>query len=155
MKKFIILAVIIVVTSLIMAFSTEMSPGSNISQTHVLGIPVVSLGEGDFAWLSVGAGTGVLVVGAAGVGVVVFGFIGAGVLFGTGQAACGLIAFGQAAVGLVLVLGQLGLGLVGAGQVIIGGLGWAQGRLAFDGEEFLQKLNADFNRTLSFGSGDG
>jgi hypothetical protein len=80
----------------------------------------------------------------------VYGWAGAGLLFATGQACCGLIALGQAALGIVLVLGQLGTGIVGAGQVIIGGFGWAQGRLAFDGKALILSLRDDLDDTLRF-----
>lgn len=137
MKNFVILAVLIVVTTAALGFTTEMAVSGTTSRTRVLGAPVASLGEADFSWISIGAGSGVIVLGA-GVGVVAFTLIGAGLLFGTGQVTAGFIA------------GQAGTGLVGAGQVVVGALGWAQGRLAMDGEEFIKSFNKDLNETLKF-----
>ncbi len=146
MKRFIIVAVLIILSSLALGLSTEMDG----STTRVLDIPVVSVGGGDWAWLKIGGGPGVLFVGAAGYGIVVFAFIGAGLLLGTGQATAGMIAFGQAGLGIVAFLGQAGTGLISAGQVVIGGLGWAQGRGALDGEEFIKQLSTDLDDLFSF-----
>ena len=82
------------------------------SESEFLGVPVVSMVEDQWAWLTIGAGTGVLVVGAGGAGLVTFTLYGAGLLFGTGQVTAGLICMGQAGLGLVLFLGQAGTGLV-------------------------------------------
>lgn len=120
------------------------------SESEFLGVPIVSMAEGDWAWLTIGAGTGVLVVGVGGAGLVAFTLYGAGLLFGTGQVTAGLICMGQAGLGLVLFLGQAGTGLVCAGQVVIGGLGWGQGRLAMDGEAFIKKLDNDITDLLRF-----
>ena len=150
MKRFVIVAVIIVVTALVLGLSAERAPGSTQSITHFLGAPVVSLAEGGWAWLSLGAGTGVLVIGVGGAGLVTFTLAGAGLFFGTGQITAGMMCMGQAGLGIVLFLGQAGTGLVGAGQVVIGLLGWAQGRAAKDGEEFIRKLNDDVNDLLRF-----
>jgi hypothetical protein len=149
MKRFVLLSVIIVITTVILALTTEMGSSGSISETRILGAPVVTLADDTFSWIAFGAGAGVIVLGA-GVGVVAFTVIGAGLLFGTGQVTAGCIAMGQAGLGLVAFLGQAGTGLVGAGQVVIGALGWAQGRLAMDGEQFIKDLNADLNETLKF-----
>lgn len=148
MKNFVIIAVLIVATSAVLAFTTEMTTSGTVSRTRVLDTPVVSLAESEFAWISVG-GAGVIVLGV-GFGIVAFTLYGAGLLFGTGQVTAGLIAMGQAGLGLVAFLGQAGTGLVGAGQVVIGALGWAQGRLAMDGEQFIKDLSKDLNQTLKF-----
>jgi hypothetical protein len=149
MKRFALLAVIIIVTSLVLGLTTTMAPGGDVSQSQVMGMPVVSL-SGTTGWLTIGGGAGVLMVGFGGVGLVTFTLYGAGLLFGTGQATAGSICMGQAGLGLVAFLGQAGTGLVGAGQVIVGGLGWAQGRLAFDGKEFILGLNADLDDLFRF-----
>jgi hypothetical protein len=127
-----------------------MAPGARVSESQVLGMPVVSLTDRTTGWLAIGGGSGMLIVGLAGVGLVTFTLAGAGLLFGTGQITAGMICMGQAGLGVVAFLGQAGTGLVGAGQVIVGGLGWAQGRLAFDGEEFIKGLNADLGDLFRF-----
>lgn len=149
MKRFALLAVIIVATSLGLGLTTTMAPDGQVSQSRFMGLPVVSL-SGPTGWLTIGDGSGVLLVGFGGVGVVTFTLIGAGLLFGTGQVAAGSICMGQAGLGLVAFLGQAGTGLVGAGQVIVGGLGWAQGRLAFDGKAFILGLNSDLDDLFRF-----
>ncbi len=147
MKRFAILSGAIVVTALgLWAMGTLFG----IDPRPVLGLPPLASIDGGPAWLSVGAGVGVLVVGLAGAGVVSFTLYGAGLLFSTGQLTVGLIALGQLGVGLILFLGQVGGGLVGAGQAVGGGLVWGQGSLGFDGKTFIQDLNADVTDLMRF-----
>lgn len=149
MKRFAVLAVLIIITSLALGLTTTMAVGGQVSRSRVMGLPVVSLSSAT-GWLTIGNGSGVLMVGLGGVGIVAFTLAGAGLLFATGQVAAGSICMGQAGLGLVAFLGQAGTGLVGAGQVIVGGLGWAQGRLAFDGKAFILGLNADLDDLFRF-----
>jgi hypothetical protein len=154
LKRFFLLSGFIVATALGLALVTDYAPsredGGSVSRAHVLGLPVVAVGTSDPAWLAVGTGQGILVVGIGGVGVVTFGFYGAGILFATGQGAIGLFAIGQLAVGVVFVICQLGVGLSGIGQVLAGGLVVGQGTLGADGEPYLRRLNEDVNGLLSW-----
>jgi hypothetical protein len=152
MKRFALLLVIIIVTAL--AFwpitSTPMGDGQ-VTATQVLGIPVLGAGTGQFCWLSIGMGQGVLFVGILGAGVVSIALaVGGGLLFGIGQATCGLIAVGQLAIGVVCTLAQLGTGATGAGQLIVGLLVKGQVELGKDGGSFLRQLREDLNEVLAF-----
>jgi hypothetical protein len=149
MKSFGLISGFVIVTAILFAVIGP-SPGTR----PVLGMPVIGDSD-DFdrpAWLQVGGGTGVLVVGIGGAGVVTYGLYGAGVLFATGQAAVGLFAIGQLAFGLVFVICQMGAAMSGVGQGIVGVQVSGQGTLGGDGDAFLTRLNADAERILSFTS---
>ncbi len=147
MKRFGVLSGFIIVTAIAFAIMGP-TPGSQ----PVLGMPVLGVGDQDPAWLQVGGGTGVLVVGIGGAGVVTYGLYGLGVLFATGQAAAGLFAIGQLAFGLIFVICQMGAALTGVGQGIVGVQVAGQGTLGGDGEEFLTRLQDDAEKVLAFTS---
>ena len=93
MKHFFILLAVIIATSVVFAGITLLG---DTTTTEVLGMQVVSAGNFDQpAWLCVGGGAGVLVVGVGGVGVVSITLYGAGLLFATGQLAVGLLCIAQ------------------------------------------------------------
>ena len=150
MKRFGVLLGIIVLTSLAFWPITGMRDGS-VASTQVLGMPVLGVGTGEFCWLTLGFGTGVLFVGLAGAGAVGIGLAaGGGLLFGSGQVAAGTIAVGQLALGILFVIGQLGFGVAGVGQLIVGVLVKGQADLGKNGGPFLQKLSEDLNEALTF-----
>jgi hypothetical protein len=150
MKRFGVLLGIIVLTSLAFWPITGMRDGS-VASTQVLGMPVLGVGTGEFCWLTLGFGTGVLFVGLAGAGAVGIGLAaGGGLLFGSGQVAAGTIAVGQLALGILFVIGQLGFGVAGVGQLIVGVLVKGQAELGKNGGPFLQKLDEDLNEALTF-----
>jgi len=114
------------------------------------GLPALRVMSQEPAWLAVGSGAGVLMVGMGGVGVVAITLYGAGLLFATGQLAVGIMAAGQVGLGLLLWLGQAGGALLSAGQVVGGGLVWGQGQLGWDGEKFFTMLHEDLTDLFSF-----
>lgn len=136
MKRFATLLVVIVITAFLMWGTTALLGPATDSE--VFGIRVV--GAGSFSWLTVGAGTGVLVVGVGGVGVVSIGLMGgAGILFGCGQVAAGSLVIGQLAVGVVATLAQVGVGLTGMGQLLGGFLVEGQVGLGFKDGDFSRR----------------
>ncbi len=158
MKRFGVLSGFIIVTAIAFAIMGP-TPGSG----KVLGMPVLGVAEpfdgmqvsdvveAGPAWLQVGMGTGVLVVGIGGAGVVTYSVYGVGVLFATGQAAAGLFAIGQFALGLFLVICQFGAGLTGIGQGVAG-VRVAGGTLGGDGKALLRRLQDDAEKILAFTS---
>ncbi|CAN5186003.1 hypothetical protein BH09MYX1_BH09MYX1_56990 [soil metagenome] len=144
MKRFIILAVILGVTSALLYWLTSLQSTEG-AVTRFLDIPVID-DNADYAWISVGH-EGVIVLGI-GFGLVEFGMYGVGVFFATGQACAGLIALGQAAFGPVAFLCQLGIGLTGAAQVAVGGQVIGQGELGPNGAAFLKRLSSDLDDLL-------
>lgn len=123
MKSPILLVVCFALALAGLALFTDYHRGETL--TRVAGLPVISFGANDGAWLAFG-GLGVLVIGV-GLGVVSLSIYGAGILFATGQLAVGLTALGQLGLGFFLFLGQVGAGLHVGAQ---GGLGfrrWTQG----------------------------
>lgn len=148
MKRFFIVLGLIVITSIGLWAVTELDGYCSVNR--VLGMPALCVGSVEPAWLTLGMGTGVLVVGGGGVGVVAITAYGAGILFATGQLSAGLIAFGQLGFGLILFLGQVGAGTIAAGQAVGGGLVWAQGGLGYSGKEFIKELNTDIADLMKF-----
>lgn len=143
MKRFIILAVLLGVTSALLYAITGWQGHGAV--TRFLDVPVVDDGT-DYAWISVGH-EGVIVLGV-GIGLVEFGMYGVGIFFATGQACAGLLAIGQAAFGPIAFLGQIGAGLTGAGQLAIGGQVIGQGELGPNGSRFLERLSHDLDELL-------
>ena len=159
MSRFIRLMVVLLVTFLGFFFFPTNESGQ--SEESIAGMPVVCLGDAESdmdpdtnpigsnaCWLTLGAGTGVVVVGIGGFGVVSLTLYGVGLLFATGQLAAGGIAFGQAGFGLSFFLGQAGVAPVAMGQVVGGGLVKGQGALGADGGPFLQELSREVNALL-------
>ncbi len=125
-------------------------PEGKLAEPLFWGLPAVRVMSKEPAWLTLGSGTGVLIVGMGGMGVVAITLYGAGLLFATGQLAIGLLAMGQVGFGLILWLGQAGGGIAAAGPVVGGGLAWGQGLLGKDGSTFFKRLNEDFNDLCKF-----
>jgi hypothetical protein len=125
--------------------------------TVIAGMPVVSTAmeteviAGPPAWIALGSGTGVLVIGVFGIGAVCLTLYGAGLLFATGQLAIGMIAFGQVGVGFTTFVGQLGPAVVIAiGQAVAGIFAFGQGPLGrADSEAFLRELSRELNELLT------
>lgn len=143
MKHFIILAVILGVTSALLYGLTSLQSEGTI--TRFLDVPVID-DHADYAWMTIG-GEGVIALGV-GFGLVEFGMYGVGIFFATGQACAGLIAIGQAAFGPIAFLGQLGIGLTGAAQLAVGGQVIGQGELGPNGSDFLARLSKDLDDLL-------
>ena len=119
-------------------------------ESVVLGLPAVALGTHvGPAWLALGGGKGVLVVGVAGSGLVVLGVGGLGLFFATGQLAVGLLAVGQVGIGLVGFLGQLGGGFSSVAQLAMGVV--VRGQVALgpvDGKAFFAEASAELRALL-------
>ena len=158
MYRFFILLGLLVVTSVGLGVSGPSWPEAPPAESDVLveveplfwGLPAVRIMSQEPAWLSLGTGIGVLMVGMGGVGVVSITLYGAGLLFATGQLAVGLVAMGQVGFGIILWLGQLGGAFIAAGQLAGGRLAWGQGHFGGDGEEFFKLLNEDLSDLFRF-----
>ncbi len=125
--------------------------GMGAGDVRVLGMRAVSSGfekPPDPSWLAFG-GIGVLALGA-GFGIVEFGIYGGGLFFASGQLTVGLVSVGQFSIGLIAVVAQFGLGATSFGQFAFGLLAKGQMKVGFDGTEFMQGLNEDLGRFLSF-----
>lgn len=157
MFRFLILLGVIVFTAVGMAIGAPSWP-EGISELPAgvqgeplfWGLPALRVMSEDPAWLSLGSGYGVLMVGLGGAGVVAITLYGAGIVFATGQLAVGLMAAGQVGFGVVLWLGQAGGAFTAAGQVVGGGLVWGQGQLGKDGEPFFKALHEDLSDLFKF-----
>ena len=158
MYRFFILLGFIVVTSLGLGLTGPDWPEAPPAESAVpmeteplfWGLPATRVMSSEPAWLALGTGVGVLMVGMGGVGVVAITLYGAGLLFATGQLAVGLVAMGQVGFGLILWLGQLGGAFVTAGQMVGGRLAWGQGQLGSDGSAFFMQLHEDLTDLCGF-----
>lgn len=158
MVRFLVLLGVLVVTSVGMGVSGPSWPEAPPAESAVpvqveplfWGLPAVRVMSEEPAWLSLGSGIGVLMVGMGGVGVVSITIYGAGLLFATGQLAVGLVAMGQVGFGIILWLGQAGGAFLAAGQVVGGKLAWGQGQLGSDGSEFFKQLQEDLSDLFRF-----
>ena len=146
MKRFFLILAIIIGTAILMALTTGTLGAAD---TKVLGFPVV--GIGDFSWLTVVGGSGVLVVGLFGVGGVCITLYGAGVLFATGQVAVGLLALGQVGLGLIMWFGQVGFGTVAVAQGAFGAIVLGQVQATNNAEAFFKRLNEELQETFKLG----
>ena len=158
MFRFLILLGVLVVTSVGLGVSGPSWPEAPPAESAVpveveplfWGLPAVRVMSEEPAWLSLGSGVGVLMVGFGGAGVIAITLYGFGLLFATGQLAVGLVAMGQVGFGIILWLGQAGGAFLAGGQVVGGRLAWGQGQLGGDGEQFFTDLHKDLSDLFKF-----
>ena len=145
MSRFLLLLGAIALTALVLGGLAWGEP-----ETLVFGWPVIAHGmSGGPAWLALGGGDGVLVVGIAGRGLVVLGVAGLGLLFATGQLAAGLLTIGQGGIGLFGFLGQLGGGFASLAQLAVGVV--VRGQVALgpiDGKAFFAETSRELAALL-------
>ncbi|MEO0326778.1 MAG: hypothetical protein AAF447_27800 [Myxococcota bacterium] len=146
MGRLILLLVAVVLTALALGGLAWNAP-----QDLVLGSPAVSYGTREAAWLALGGGQGVLVVGLGGTGLVVVGVAGLGLFFAVGQLAVGLLTLGQVGLGLVGFLGQLGGGFASLAQLAVGVVVQGQATLGpVDGKGFFAETSRELGALLRF-----
>jgi len=109
------------------------------SVTHVLGFPVVAIGDSPRAWIAIAQvdARGVIALGQVVMGLITFAQGGVGVIAGLGQGMVGLMVAGQLAFGMAAALGQVAIGRQSLGQV-----GWVP-------RDYLGELNAELTPLLS------
>ncbi|MEZ4224461.1 MAG: hypothetical protein R3B13_26160 [Polyangiaceae bacterium] len=159
MKRFVVLLVLMVLTTLGMALFTKTEPvvGGSQSTTELLGLPLLRINGASIedglqpAWVSVGvAGVGVISIGVMSFGVVSVGAIGVGLLFGIGQLGSGVMAIGQVGMSLILAVGQLAFGWAALGQLGLGLRAWGQGYKWREGDVFFRSLQREVEECLRF-----
>ena len=149
--RVLLVALACIVTAIGLGIMTETVDGVS-TMAPIANLPVVCWGESEtLCWLTIGAGTGILVVGIGGVGVVCLTLYGAGILFASGQVAAGGIALGQGGIGVTMFIGQAGGAFTALGQVAVGAIADGQGALGVAGIPFFTRLNVELNQILTPG----